>query len=224
MQVVRHFDDLTAALPSVVTIGAFDGVHVGHRHLIGQAVAQARAQDLRAVVVSFDPIPRMVLSKRRVRQLTTGEQKSALIEDLDADVLVLLRFDTALMAMSADQFVIQLVTRLGMQHLWVGEDFALGANRAGDVTFLRKAATRLHFGLHVALAQMDMAQVVSSSRIRAALVRGQASEAERLLGRSLLWHIDVGVGAQELLRDDDDSAAWQVDGEAAPLFFPMSDD
>jgi riboflavin kinase/FMN adenylyltransferase len=223
MDIFHTLDEIPAARPSVVTIGAFDGVHRGHQRLIRSAVEEASANQLQSVVITFDPIPRVVLSKTRVKQLTTADQKAELIRGLGADVLMTLRFDHGLMQMSADGFVGQLFARLALRSLWVGEGFALGANRQGDVTYLRLRGESLGFKVNVLSAHRQGEVIISSTRIRDALQRGDAIEAEACLGRTLLWHTEVNIGAAENAPGVADAALAELTDDA-PLLFPMSDD
>jgi riboflavin kinase/FMN adenylyltransferase len=223
MEVFHSFNDIESPRRSVVTIGAFDGVHRGHQRLIRCAVDEAHTRNLQSSVITFDPIPRVVLSKARVKQLTTAEQKAELIRALGADVLLILPFDKDLVAMSADAFVGKSIERLHMVSLWVGEDFALGANRKGDVAYLREKGNELGFAVNVLPPYFEGANVISSTRIRGALGRGDAGEAESLLGRTLLWHTEINVGATELQPNwVEDVDKVRVDD--APVLFPFNDD
>lgn len=170
---------------SVVCIGAFDGLHLGHRVLIGQAVNSARMRDLSAVALSFEPLPREFFA--------TGEQPPRLmlprakyrgLRALGIDLVGLLRFNAALAAMSAEDFIEQLlVRRLRAREVWVGPDFRFGKGRAGDVELLRERGVDAGFSVHVIDPVVIDGERVSSSRIRTAFGQGDFTTATRLLGR-----------------------------------------
>jgi riboflavin kinase/FMN adenylyltransferase len=169
---------------TVLTIGAFDGVHRGHQFLIGTLLARAHETERLAGVVTFHPHPVAVLNpKVPIHYLTTPGEKAALLEKLSLDVLAILHFDAAMSRMSASEFVRLLVNHLRARELWVGPDFALGRNREGDADALAKIGA----GMGVAVRSVEPflldGEPVSSTRIRTLLSQGDVREAARLLGR-----------------------------------------
>ncbi len=167
-----------------VTIGAFDGVHRGHQALLRDFVAEARAHRAPAVVVTFFPHPAEVLGNRpNPFYLSTPEEKAARIARLGVDVLVTHPFNRQIAQRSAREFMEDLHAHLGLRRLWVGYDFALGRNREGDIPTLRRLGKALGYTLHVVAAYRLDGEVVSSTRIRKALARGEVEVAARLLGR-----------------------------------------
>lgn len=223
MLLLHAFDQITPPRSSVCTIGAFDGVHRGHQQLIRACIAEARERQCQSVVITFDPIPRKFFGGPRAKQLTTLAQKAELLRGLGADVLLALPFNSALMQTPAETFVSWLHLYAQVVSLWVGTDFALGANRSGDVNFLQAQGAQHGFAVHVFAPLTEADRVVSSTRIRGALARGDAREAEQLLGRTLLWHTDIAVGAtEERAQTSSNESADGVDD--APMLFPMSDD
>lgn len=170
---------------SVVCIGAFDGLHLGHRALIGRAVQRARALGVPVVALSFEPLPREYFaSGAKPPRLMLPRAKVEGLRDLGCDGVGLLRFDAKLAAMSAEDFVRQLlVQRLGAREVWVGSDFRFGHGRRGDMALLQAMGKPLGFTANaIEPVQLD-AQRVSSTRIRAALATGDFNGATRLLGR-----------------------------------------
>lgn len=177
-------DSFTAeVVPSVLTIGVFDGVHVGHQALIERMVESARATGRRAVVVTFYPYPYVVLGHAMPYYLTTTEEKLVLFEQLGVDLSVVLEFTPEMARTPAAAFVDWLVGRVGMTELWVGHDFALGYRREGNVAYLRQAGARLGFGVNELDATALEGEIISSSRIREALRAGDVVTARRFLGR-----------------------------------------
>ncbi len=170
---------------SVVCIGAFDGLHLGHRALVRHAVARARDLSLPAVALSFEPLPREFFSRELPPpRLTLARGKYQGLRKLGADAVGLLRFDARLAAMSAEDFVRRmLVDRLGAREIWIGPDFRFGNRRGGDLPLLRRMGAELGFIAGEIEAVHSQGERVSSTRIREALRGGDFTDAARLLGR-----------------------------------------
>lgn len=182
--------------PSCLTIGYFDGVHLGHRYLVGQASAAARRQGLRAVLLTFYPHPSVVLRGAEPFYLSTREEKLALLSELDLDLIVIQPFTPGLARTRASQFVDWLIEQVGLASLWLGPDFALGYRREGDIPFLRRMGAARGFEVKVVERFKLEGDVVSSSSIRQALRRGDVTLAARYLGRPYCLQGPVVIGAQ----------------------------
>lgn len=170
---------------SVVCIGAFDGLHSGHRALVRHAVARARALGVECVVVTFEPLPREFFSKDHPPpRLTLARAKVEGLLDLGADRVGLLRFDAKLSAMSAEDFVrTLLVGRLAAREVWIGPEFRFGHRRGGDVALLQAMGGELGFSADAIAPVEVQGERVSSTRIREALKSGDFTTTTRLLGR-----------------------------------------
>jgi riboflavin kinase/FMN adenylyltransferase len=168
---------------SVVCIGAFDGVHRGHRSVLAHVRERADALGLRPVAVSFAPIPRVFFS-RAVPQLMAAGEKAAALLHAGMERVLMLRFDAALAAMSAEEFVERvLVARLATREMWVGEGFRFGHGRRGNLALLQRLGEAGGFSACEAPQFALDGQAVSSSRIRACLASGDFDGAAHLLGR-----------------------------------------
>ncbi len=170
---------------SVVCIGAFDGLHLGHRALVGRAVARARELGMPALALSFEPLPREFFSKgAKPPRLMLPRAKFLGLRDLGCDAVGLLRFDAALAAMDAKAFVRRvLVERLSAREVWVGPGFRFGNARGGDIDLLQAMGEAHGFTAHdIPAVQVD-GERVSSTRIRAMLASGDFEGATQLLGR-----------------------------------------
>ena len=170
---------------SVVCIGAFDGLHIGHRALVGRAVSRARALGVSAVALSFEPLPREFFAGgASPPRLQLPRMKLAELRSLGVDRVGLLRFNAALAGLSAEDFVQRvLVDRLYAREVWVGPDFRFGRGRAGHLALLQRMGAELGFVADtIAPVELDGAPV-SSTRIRAALQSGDFATATRLLGK-----------------------------------------
>ena len=170
---------------SVVCIGAFDGLHGGHRALVRHTVARARAVGVDAVALTFEPLPREFFARENPPpRLTLARAKVEGLRALGADAVGLLRFDAAMAAMSAQDFVRRmLVERLSAREVWIGPEFRFGHRRGGDLALLQAMGAELGFAANAIEAVEVQGERVSSTRIREALKRGEFTEATRLLGR-----------------------------------------
>jgi len=180
-------DDLSSAnlnSDTILTVGAFDGVHRGHQHLIQQMVEEARQTKRLAGLVTFYPDPSAVLSPYNpTRYLSTPGEKAALLERLGLDILAILSFDQEMAQTYARDFIDDVSQHLHMVELWVGEDFALGRAREGNVEALRAIGQELGFTVRVIEPLTWQGQIISSTRIRSLLLEGRVRQATRLLGR-----------------------------------------
>lgn len=170
---------------SCVAIGAFDGVHLGHRSLIEACVSDARARECRALVVTFDPDPSEVLASSTAEQrLLDVRDRIGLCARLGVDDIVVLRFDGRLAALSPEQFVDLLEQRVGpIASVHVGENFHFGARGVGTAETLGEIGRRRGFEVVSHPLLVDDGAPVSSTRIRALLGAGKVERAAQLLGR-----------------------------------------
>jgi riboflavin kinase/FMN adenylyltransferase len=171
--------------PSAVTIGKFDGVHSGHRAVISELIGAAEAQNLAAVVVTFDRNPLSVIAPEYSPiPLVSNEQKLALLAETGVDATVMLTFDEALMQLSPEQFVQQiLVDALEARVVLVGADFRFGARGAGDVAALRSLGEQYGYTVRIIDdVRPEDGRRVSSTWIRELLDEGDVEHATRLLG------------------------------------------
>ncbi len=168
---------------SSITVGAFDGVHLGHRALIQQMVTTARQHQMRSVVVTFDPLPGAVLNRQGYGQLCDLDDRIALIEAIGVTGTVVLPFDAEMMATSAADFVSLLTRHLALTELWIGPDFHLGRSREGDAQYLKQLGVARGFEVRVFTRTVHWAgEPVRSSRIRRALESGDVEQANGCLG------------------------------------------
>lgn len=169
----------------IVALGNFDGFHLGHQAVVGQAIARARAEGRPALVATFDPHPvRLFRPDAPPFRLTTLDQRERLFAEAGADAMVVFHFDASLAALTAEQFVTQrLAGMLGVAGVVTGEDYTFGRNKAGDVAMLAALGAAHGFGVEAVPPVSLDGEPVSSSRIRAALRLGETRAAARLLTR-----------------------------------------
>lgn len=181
----------------IITIGAFDGVHVAHRALIAGAVMRAREQGVKSAVISFNPHPDTVVRPNYpMIYLTTLEDKAELIAEIGADYLIIQPFTTDFMQLTPEQFVEWLITPANVTEIHVGEDFVFGHKASGNIIKLREMGKQRGFHVH-SLAPLEVGnEIVSSTSIRKLLIAGYVDHVSRLLDR---FHSVQGIvlhGAQ----------------------------
>lgn len=215
---MQHLRDLNAHTLErcALTIGSFDGVHRGHQTLIRAMVEDARQKGLPAVVLTFFPHPSVVLRGRQpALYITTPEEKAALMANLGVDYVITQRFDQELSQISATAFLDKLESKLGLQVLWIGEDFALGHRREGNRLFLEEASKKRGFELHVHPPVIIGGEVVSSTRVREALRSGDVARVAHYLGRTFVVPGKVVPGANRGKRIGIPTANLEIWGQRA---------
>jgi len=182
---------------TLLTIGVFDGVHLGHKHLLSQLVVQARNRDLLPGVVTFRQHPQEVLSpKTKLPFLTDLEERSSLLRGEGVEVIASIPFATESARLSARQFISLLKKYLRMRGLIIGPDFALGRAREGNADFLRELGAEMGFSVAVVPPLMINGEVVSSTAIRKALAGGNMKKVLDLIGHpfNLNGRVVTGTG------------------------------
>ena len=179
-----HSSDLPHG--GVATIGNFDGVHRGQRAILDRTIERAGELGVPAMVVTFDPHPLTVLHPERAPvPLTTPKQKESLLAEAGVAVLLVVRFTPEFSRVPARQFVREFLhEKLGLQEVYVGEDFVFGHRRDGNLDLLREMGAELGFAAH-GMPEVDWGgERISSTRIRRALGEGKTAEAAEMLGRA----------------------------------------
>lgn len=186
MNVVRDIADLSPKIDrgTSITIGNFDGVHIGHQALINKVIEKSRENGLKSVVVTFDPHPLRIILGETPPFITTTEQKLDLISELEPDYIVCLQFNKDMAKMSAEDFVYHyLVQGLCVQELVIGHDYAFGKDRRGDINLLRRLGEDYNFHVDQVDPIYRDGDVVSSTRIRKMIQNGQVWQVRPLLNR-----------------------------------------
>lgn len=169
---------------SWVTVGSFDGVHRGHQELIQHLVEGAHHDQSPAVVITFHPHPASIF--KRIPQaytLTSPESREALLRALGVDHVITLKFDAELANLTALNFMELLKKHLGITHLLIGFDFALGRNRSGDLDSLQQIGKLLNYQVEVIRPVKVNGETISSTQIRNLLQEGKIKQANTMLGR-----------------------------------------
>lgn len=183
-KIIRDLHQAHIERDTVLTIGAFDGLHLGHQELLQALMHTARQTDRISGVVTFDPLPRAVLQPdRNAVFLTTLEDKIELLTEWGVGLMAVLPFSVELARTSARDFVQMLGQSLRMTELWIGWDFALGRGRTGDARTLSRLGELMGFHVHVIDPVSDGFTVISSTQIRQLIAVGRVQEAAQMLGR-----------------------------------------
>jgi riboflavin kinase/FMN adenylyltransferase len=181
MQHYRSLEEVTLK-NSYLTVGVFDGVHRGHRKIIHKLVKDAHANNANAVVLTFEPHPASVLTGKEIHCLTTPDERADLFGSLGVDTVITQRFTPDLSTVPAHEYMSRLKTHLGLNHLLIGYDFALGKGREGNAPRLKEIGSELGYTVEVAPALSDESGVISSTEIRKLVSIGNMGEAAKLLG------------------------------------------
>jgi len=172
---------------AVLSIGNFDGIHIGHQAVLTHVVDRARSMNVPAIAMTLDPHPiKLLRPSDAPRLLTTLEQRLALIARTGIDTTLVLPFTHRLARMSADSFVRDVVVaRLAVREVYIGKNFKFGADRGGDVQLLEAMGIELGFRAAAAPIVEAAGGVVSSTRVRQAVAEGRVEEAAMLLARAV---------------------------------------
>ena len=181
---MRHYHSLeeVSAKNAWLTVGVFDGVHRGHREIIRKLTTDAHANHAPAVLLTFDPHPANVLTGRDIKCLTTPAERADLLGALGVDIVITQRFTPDLSTVPAYEYMLRLKETLGLSHLLIGYDFALGKGREGNANRLAEIGKELNYSVEVINALSDESGVISSTEIRKLVATGNVNEAAKLLG------------------------------------------
>jgi len=184
MEIYSSLDEITINEDTVVTIGNFDGVHLGHQSLIKRAVDVQEKRGLKSLLLTFENHPSDFLKGKHVRFLTIKSEKLRLIEDMGINIFVSLPFDERISGLEPEMFIRNvLIEKLRAKAVVVGYDFRFGKNRAGDIHRLERLSKDYGYSLDVIEPILRNGQKISSSLIRRMLSEGNVKEAGIMLGR-----------------------------------------
>lgn len=192
---VNHFDKISNA---IVTIGTFDGVHLGHQAILRKVIEEARFSRGKSVLITFWPHPRFILKHDSdLKLLSTFSEKEKSLENLGLDYIVKVPFTKEFSSLSAEEFVTEfLIERIGMKKLYIGYDHRFGNGREGDIEYLKKRAEEDDFQVFEIPKQEVDHVGVSSTKVRKALLSGDVNLASTLLGRNYSIEGEVVKGQQ----------------------------
>ncbi len=187
MKVFRHLDHIPGEFRgAIATIGNFDGVHLGHRHIFAQIVAEAARNGCKSVVITFEPHPKRILNPeiRPFYLITSLEEKIGRIAETGVDGLVIIRFNREFSQTTAKDFICSVLwDKLRIRKLFIGHDYTFGKGREGNETYLAAFGERLGFEVEVIGAFRASDEIISSTLTRDTILAGDVGKAARLLGR-----------------------------------------
>ncbi len=195
--------DLPLSIETALTVGAFDGIHLGHKALIQETLKTAQTLKIESALLTFDPHPRKVLQPQlKLKLLTTLEEKIKLIEKEGISNLIILPFTKSIAELSPELFVEKyLVDMLKVKTIIVGFNFYFGRGRTGNTELLKRLGEKYHFSVNILPPVKIGNRTVSSTLIRELLLKGEVEEANSLLGRpySLSGKVIPGKGRGKIL-------------------------
>ncbi|MFZ5764230.1 MAG: bifunctional riboflavin kinase/FAD synthetase [Thermodesulfobacteriota bacterium] len=199
MKIYTDLSDITDPIPnSFVTIGNFDGVHLGHQMLFSEVMSRAYRHKGTSVAITFNPHPlKVVRPQSGIKLISNCEQKRELIELAGLDVLIIIPFTGEFAATPAEEFVdLVLLRTIGMRELVVGYDYAFGKGREGDIAFLRRQGELKNFPVTVVEPYYVDGVLASSTKVRELVSAGKMDEVKQLLGRAYQIRGEVIRGKQ----------------------------
>lgn len=204
MEIIRGLEELRKSFPNtVITIGNFDGLHLGHQKIIQTVIRQADEIDGTSMVVTFDPHPMKVLApEKEVKLLTTPRERERLIQTMGIQVLLCIIFNKEFSRLQPDEFIEDIIVKkINARKIIIGQNYAFGKSRKGTTDLLRKRGKKYGFTVSVVRHAKLNGEIVSSSKIRSCLSMGQVFEASNFLGRAYTIEGNVikGVGRGEKL-------------------------
>jgi len=187
MNVIRTVEDITPGLKGVIiTIGNFDGIHLGHQKIFKRVITESRHRGRKSVVLTFDPHPKKVIHPKRrpFFILAPVEEKLSLIKKAGINTTLLVSFNPQFSRTTAEEFVTDILwNRLKISKVIIGYDYKFGRNKGGNADLLRTMGTKLGFEVEeIAAIRLDTA-IVSSTNIRLSILSGEVAMAARMLGR-----------------------------------------
>jgi len=187
MKVIKGISNIRLKFKNpVVTLGVFDGVHLGHKKIIADAIRRAKALRGENVVITFDPHPLKAFYNKNMAPLITSlSHRINLIESLGADVCLILNFDRRFSKITAQEFIKRfLVRKIGVRCVVVGQGFRFGRRKQGNFSLLKKLSRQCGFSTHLVKAVRKDLKIISSSKIREFIQKGKVKEAAKFLGRN----------------------------------------
>ena len=184
MKIIEDFKNYTEKTPKVLSLGMFDGVHLGHISIINQLKEKAKEKGLQTALLSFWPHPRKVFNPNdELKLLTTLEEKISLLEKSDIDLLFLKKFDEEFRNLTGEEFIRQiLVEKLNAKSIIIGHDHVFGKNKSGNFELLQKLSTELGYEVAQLDAVKEGESNISSTKTRNCLGNGNIISANKMLG------------------------------------------
>jgi riboflavin kinase/FMN adenylyltransferase len=186
MKIIKDLREIKRDEKSVITLGTFDGLHLGHQQIVDKVIQKSRKSGGRSFLITFDPHPRKVIPGRNdVKILSTLDEKEVILEQLGLENLFVINFTTEFSKQSPEEFVKKyLVDGIGLQEIVIGHDHHFGKERDGDFELLQNLGRKFNFAVTLIPEFSFEGETVSSTKIRKALLAGDVLKAGKMLGRN----------------------------------------
>ena len=196
MKIFNNIQSYSSEKESILTIGTFDGVHIGHNKILTKLVEESKKNNLSSLIMTFFPHPRIVLQKsEEIKMIDTMDEKIHLFEKTGVDNLIIQPFDENFSKIRAKEFVEEiLVKRLKIKHIIIGYDHRFGKDREASVEDLKKFGLNYMFTVEEIAAQEIHSIAISSTKIRNAILKGEIKKCNEYLGRNFMLTGEVVHG------------------------------
>lgn len=189
MKVYKSIDEIGKDENTVLTIGTFDGIHEGHKILFKKLKQYSSENNLRNVVITFNPHPRLVVSDFKIKLLTTLDEKLELLSQLGIENLLVLKFSKEFSEQSSEEFVTNIICdKIGVKHIIIGHDHKFGKDRSGNDNELVELGSKNNFTVECVNPVKSNEEIISSTKIRDAILDGDIKKANEYLGRNYCFH------------------------------------
>jgi riboflavin kinase/FMN adenylyltransferase len=198
MPIIIDLENIAFSKKTILTIGTFDGIHLGHQIILKNLIEEAKQFGWRSALLTFEPHPQTVIRPERsphIRILTTIDEKEMILEKLGLNVLIVAKFDQLLASLSGEEFIQKiLLDKIGMSKCVIGHDHAFGKNRSGNFELMKKMSLEGDYEVEQIETFTHDGMVVKSTLIRNLIKEGHVDQATQLLGRPYRYHGTVVKG------------------------------
>ena len=182
MKVTKGLKNALSSHPTILTLGTFDGVHQGHRTIISKLTSESKKHDLKSIILTFFPHPRNIVSSKKIKSISTIDEKIQIFSELNLDELIIQNFNKSFSEMGAEEFIKLLVNNLNLKKIIVGYNHRFGKNRTADINVLRYFSLKYGFEV-VEIKAFEVEKIkISSTKIRNAINDGNIDICNNYLG------------------------------------------
>ena len=194
MKVTKGLKNALSSHPSILTLGTFDGIHQGHRTIISKLTSESKKHDLKSIILTFFPHPRNIVSSKKIKSISTIDEKIQIFSELDLDELIIQNFNKSFSEMGAEEFIKLLVNNLNLKKIIVGYNHRFGKNRSADINILKDFSSKYDFEV-VEIKAFEVEKIkISSTKIRNAIKEGNIDACNNYLGYNFNINGDVVKG------------------------------
>ena len=182
MKVTKGLKNALSSHPCILTLGTFDGIHKGHRTIISKLTSESKKHELKSIILTFFPHPRNIVSSKKIKSISTIDEKIQIFSELDLDELIIQNFNKSFSEMGAEEFIKLLVNNLNLKKIIVGYNHRFGKNRSADINVLRDFSIKYDFEV-VEIKAFEVEKIkISSTKIRNAIDDGNIDVCNNYLG------------------------------------------